>query len=103
MENIENKKVDELIEKAAEDQLGNATNETYAENDEIVEATADNIPDPEEKSEGVAVPETENKESWQEDKKENAEEISKDSNEQEGKGAFATARSQWANGTGWGV
>ncbi|WP_287786141.1 hypothetical protein [Megamonas sp.] len=103
MENIENKKVDELIEKAAEDQLEDATTKTYAENDEVVEATADNIPDPEEKSEGVAVPETENKESWQEDKKENAEELSKDSDEQEGNGAFATSRSQWANGTGWGM
>lgn len=83
--------VEKLIEEAVKDT--DATNETFADGEKIVEEA--NNDEPFNQTEGDVVPEENAKEVWQEDENENAAQAAKDAPES---GAFSSARAAWGNG-----
>jgi hypothetical protein len=92
--NEEEKNVQELEAEAAADQLTNPENTTTDENDNVVEAM-DIVPDQEE-AENVIIEEP--KEEFAAEETENNATIAEKESSQIGSGAFAQARSSWANG-----
>lgn len=92
--NEEEKNVQELEAEAAADQLANPENTTTDENDNVVEAT-DVVPDQEEAENAIV---EEPKEEFAAEEAENNATIVAEEPTQEGSGAFAQARSSWANG-----
>lgn len=91
---------EKLINEAAEDQLEDSTNTTYAEGNEVFEPTESAAAEQFTDTEGDVAASEEPKEEWAKDIQQNQAEIEADIPDEVGTGAFAKMRSTWANGWG---
>lgn len=92
-----NKEINDLTAQAATEQYSDVSNDAYEEG-AVTEPAESNAAEDYERTEADVIPEEDVKEEAAEDVRQNNESIAADSNEQEGSGAFETARRSWANG-----
>lgn len=94
-QNDKEEKTAELQQEAINETLDDSSNVSYEDHGEVTEV---DTPDQDDYQEGDASAEADLKDTAAEDTNENLKQVSDDSDDQVGNGAFSSARGGWANG-----